>query len=235
WACEPGRWRGAGPQQAAGDYLFQRLLPDRCFVTTNGGQSWMAHDIAGTGGTVANRDHITQTVTWLVALDASHALAVLQSDRAHVGGGQESDVLTELSLIRSDDGGATWTTLRRRDPQQDGTPDRLAFPRLVMSQQHAWLVGFMPGELDRSDDGGTTWSAVPLPSWLRLGDPTNGMVLGTPSPPGEETVTIPALAYEPDSVRLLTSSDGGATWKVTAPHTCTQLCSDISAPGGRRW
>src|SRR5581483_1365813 len=59
WACEPGRWRGAGPQQAAGDYLFQRLLPDRCFVTTNGGQSWMAHDIAGTGGTVANRDHIT--------------------------------------------------------------------------------------------------------------------------------------------------------------------------------
>jgi photosystem II stability/assembly factor-like uncharacterized protein len=229
WVCQTGPTRGAGPQQAIGDYQFQRFPPDRCFVTADGGSTWTAHDVAGTGGSVSKRDRITESVVSIAGKDARHALAVIRGERGHTGGGQESDVLTDLRLLRTTDGGATWSTLRQRQPQPNEPPSPLSAPRLRVSGSHAWLLDFTPGVLERTDDGGDIWTTMPLPS-------VAGTYAGGITSPDRAIVAVPLISSRPATIRIAsTTFAGAATWQLSPPHDCAQLCTEADGVDAADW
>jgi hypothetical protein len=239
WLCQRGAVRGGGPQQAAGDYQFQRFPSSRCFVTTDTGATWSSLDIPGTaGGTVSKRDRTDADLVALSAIDGMSALGVVRSERIHAGGGQESYNLLSLSVVRTVDGGRTWSTVLQRSPS-DGSPNSLGTPRIRLVGTTGWLVDFLPGVLQRTDDGGLTWQTVPLPPSLGVDWDTRTASLGTPSPPGRDAVGIPVITYASESrkrsLRLLISGDGGKTWRVTSSLPCRSSCTDFGAPDAYDW
>jgi len=234
WLCQAGSTRGAGPQQAYGDYLFQRYPSSRCVVTADAGRTWSAHDVPGTDtGIVNGRNRDTVDLVDVTALDATTALGVIRSERVHTGGGQESDDLVDLRVIRTTDAGRTWTTVLDRAPQRDGPPDSLGAPRIEMAGRSGWMVDWIPGVLEHTGDGGLTWQAAPLPDSLGAGWNARRARLGMPSLAPGPAVAVPVItegvAGGPATVILARSDDGGRTWRVTAPQTCRSFCTDWGA------
>lgn len=111
-------------------------------------------------------------------------------------------------VFRSDDGGVSWTTVRRHG-------GRLA---VAPSDPSRLYLATGEGLLETSRDGGDTWTPAapfPLPDSALSAD--EGGVAVAPSDP--ETVfvllRIPTDHGYPDELRLLRSDDGGGSWEVT--------------------
>lgn len=235
WLCQSGSTRRAGPQQAAGDDLFQRFPPSRCLVSGDGGRTWTTHDVPGTDtGSVNSRNRETVDLIDVAALDGRTAVGVIRNQRVHTGGGHESEDLVGLHVIRSTDAGRTWSTVLERAPQRDGSPESLGPVRIELAGRRGWMVDYMPGVLEHTADGGATWQPVPLPDWLGAGWNARRARLGMPSLLPGPLVAVPVITYtaagRPETVSLATSADGGSTWRASPPQTCrSSFCTDWGA------
>lgn len=236
WLCQAGSARRPGPQQAFGDNIFQRYPPSRCLVTADGGSTWAAHDIPGTDtGTVDKRNRDTDDLVDIAAVDSRTALGVVRSERDHAGGGQESEHLVDLRVVRTTDAGRTWTTVLERTPETDGSPDSLGAPRIELFAGTGWMVDWIPGVLERTADDGATWRPVPLPESLGASWSARRARLGMPSAGAIPAVAVPVItegvAGGPETVALANSEDDGATWWVTSSQTCrSSFCTAWDAP-----
>jgi photosystem II stability/assembly factor-like uncharacterized protein len=117
------------------------------------------------------------------------------------------------TLLRSGDGGVTWSTLRY------AADDYLTSVRFL-DAQHGWALGYSPAELFlRTTDGGATWNAWSTGGLRSLSvdfaDANNGWAVGG---------------------TILRSTDGGATWvPQTSPVTGTYLSSLTAVDAQTAW
>jgi photosystem II stability/assembly factor-like uncharacterized protein len=138
-------------------------------------------------------------------------------------------------LVRSDDGGRTWTVIRPRFPRAANhylfdlrlrlVSPSLAFMVLNNDYYNPPLPGPSFGPLLRSTDGGLEWSAVRLPG--RDSYDTGGLAfVGTER--GFVTGSHPGICRG----RIWGTTDAGATWRPV-PGTCVGYGLDsLSFPDG---
>jgi photosystem II stability/assembly factor-like uncharacterized protein len=111
-------------------------------------------------------------------------------------------------VFKSSDGGATWSRL-------DGAIFAVPADQVLVDPRHAGTVlACNAGNAVRSADAGATWTRLALPD-------------GVPTCP---------LAFAADGLLYAAgaaSTDGGSTWKLTAPLTAgtLSLAADPSSPG----
>jgi photosystem II stability/assembly factor-like uncharacterized protein len=122
------------------DIVYAGLNDGRLYKTTDRGQHWQ---LSSTGLSSPNFDHPAQAL----AVDP-FAPDVLLYSRMH-----EYDV----SVYRSTDGGANWSSIEIAPELGGGFVSDIAFSRQVSGTVHATMMG---PPLIRSDDGGLTWTAV---------------------------------------------------------------------------
>ena len=181
------------------------------FETRDGGASWITRPV-GLGGAF---------VLWASFADMEHGW-LLQ----FVGG----QVLTATSVLRTDDGGVSWTALG--EPAGAGAQ---AFGLTFTDREHGWLdtVGPSPSAYS-TVDGGATWSTVALPApvggWpvprgsffvaIRptLGSGIIATVVNTASISGRSAAGGEVIGYPPLTVRTF---DGAARSPLSSRRSPT--------------
>lgn len=127
----------------------------------------------------------------------------------------------ELRVLRTEDGGATWT-LEPPERLPAAQPGEGGFAAsgtclAVRAPDLAWIgTGNAPGaRVLRSDDGGVSWRAAPAPlvageaagiTSIAFRDARHGLAVGG-------ALTRPA----DDAVKTATTEDGGITWSPAGP------------------
>jgi photosystem II stability/assembly factor-like uncharacterized protein len=140
-------------------------------------------------------------------IDADHAII-------DVGGGMANGYLD--GLLRTADGGSTWTAaaMRPADPGVEGITGAPAF----LDAKAGWLAGGAPGSrLWATRDRGDRWrlQALPFPAGYRDDE---GMYLGAPRFFGP-TDGFVARHFDNDvtaEIVVYRTTDSGATWQSTA-------------------
>jgi photosystem II stability/assembly factor-like uncharacterized protein len=262
----PGARHGFGAVQFFDSLSGCMLGGDgQIFRTIDGGENWReARDADGSGFSdlhFVDRWHgwavgqgVIRTVdggdhwTWAVRGDAEHGylsgegIFFLDLDRGWMSGFS--------SLMRTSDGGETWT--RVSIPIEPGVGVHLrdvCFP----DAQHGWVVG-ENGTILATADGGVTWArqsrGVPLPTprppqvvRRQNGRDTLPDIEGPP--PGLHLMavrfldasrgwTVGFFPWEGRSV-VLGTVDGGATWAEEARIPGEELRALFLGPDGRAW
>jgi photosystem II stability/assembly factor-like uncharacterized protein len=209
-------------------------------VSADGGRTWATpHDVPGTASTYTPRTRLDAAVMSLSALDDRRAWAVVRTTRTFAGGGHESFDLQELSLLRTVDGGATWTVQRRRDPANDGSPDSPGGVQWVRFRDPltGWIGGYLPNAVEATHDGGVTWrpAGATLPAPATPGD------LVSPEPlqaaGGELLVPIVQGSLRTSfQATFLSSRDDGRTWSATvSPPVSAGSVPMVDVLDGQRW
>lgn len=180
---------GAGLAVAVGS--FGTLLK-----STDAGQTWQALILDWTP--YLGEDQVAQGIQ-------PHLFAVQVSEQGNIA------IAGEYSLIlRSRDGGATWTAVHRGD---GGSPGIFALD--LRADGIGYAVG-QDGLVLRSTDGGLRWA--------QLATMTRANLLGVSSAGGR--VVISAMHD------MLASSDGGASWRrVQSPDVQSGWYSGVGAAG----
>ena len=115
-------------------------------------------------------------------------------------------------LLRSGDGGDSWTTLLRTPPDSETEALVIAPSNGAVLYRSAYVVDFKQGnyyDVERSDDRGATWHRLPLPR----ADSVRPIVV---DPRNERSVWVAI------GTSILHSTDGGATWQnVDTPFLLT--------------
>ena len=218
WLCEQGAARGSSPmpRNPEGDPRNRESPLARCFATGNAGGTWTSGTLPGTSSTFTARTRLDADLTSVAAIDAEHAWVVVRTVSSFAGGGHERINLRDQSLLRTADGGASWTVVRRRVPAEDATPDTpggVAWVRFADAGT-GWLGGFLPGRLEVTHDGGATWQAVsaPMPPPATTSEIVDLKPISfLPNHELVEPVVVggPTTSYR---VTLLLSRDGGRSW-----------------------
>ncbi len=133
---------------------------------------------------------------------------------AFVAGGR-SALGENLGLLRSDDGGQTWTRVG------DGAKGPAAFYALDVSPADSKTIyglGLKQG-FQASHDGGRTWSAYTVPT-----GPVYDIAAST---------VDPARVYAATRNGLMVSRDGGETWQAAYPRPRRPATAVEVAPDGR--
>lgn len=241
WLCEQGAAQGSSPvtPNPEGDPRNQRTPLARCFASGDGGRTWTSGTVPDSASTFTARTRLDAGVISLTAVDGGQAWAVLRTVSSFAGGGHESIDLRDLSVLRTADGGVTWTVVRRRTPAADGTPNTLTglpWVRFVDTRT-GWLGGFLPGRLEVTHDGGITWRTAPAPvpakaTASELVDlrpitllPDGGLV---------EPVVAGAAATS-YRVTVLASIDGGRSWTASPVDVGRTPAPQVDALDGQRW
>jgi hypothetical protein len=231
----PLAWRHRGPDNVAGRtraIAIDPTNPQRIWVgavsgglwkSENGGASWTLVDDWWRNlsvGSLALDPTNPQTI-YLGTGEGHWSLGHLVRSVAHFVRG--------AGMMKSVDGGATWTHLTATDAWQHVT-------RIAVSQANpnVLLASRRPGGIARSTDGGLTWTDV-----------TNGLVADPFSyqvvfDPNDANKAVAHLA--PGSVathHVIRSTDGGQTWQfaqtglasVAGEGSRIELCYAPSAPG----
>ena len=208
WNCADGSPADSVAFDDHGDgFLFG---PD-LFVTYDGGKKWTQHPQRGA---VLSVEALGSSV-WMVESGCSSTIPGPQA--------------CPLRLFKSTDGGHTWSSSSQSDP-----PIRTASPSAGTTQGQTWLVRVSQssayilspppiGPAGTSPDapmwftrnGGASWSSRSIPCSL----PSDSVALSV-APSGKLIAVCasePAAGLQPKSV--LSSSDGGSTWKVDS--TCS--------------
>jgi photosystem II stability/assembly factor-like uncharacterized protein len=155
-------------------------------------------------------------------LDADHGWIVF------VDGTGSWDSQTPVRLVRTVDGGRTWSPLRFDKSSYADVKDIAMIPRTFwfVDAQHGWFQwqfqtssAFSIGSLFSTSDGGTTWTELPRPpsaKELRFHTLQDGWIVG-----------------DPDD-ELDVTHDGGRTWQptksVSAPSNCSKCLGFYSTP-----
>jgi photosystem II stability/assembly factor-like uncharacterized protein len=170
------------------------------YRTVDGGRKWSSNPLVGGVSYLTSM----QAVSFA---DAAHGWLLLSTPT----------VASSAELLRTNDGGATWTNL--------GSPvvgNDLAYRVHFSNQQVGWLESLSARPYAyQSIDGGATWRQVALPSphggWPATGQflvaaqPTQGIgviatVAGFAPPSGRSGIGASVIAYPPLTVRTF---DGG--------------------------
>ena len=118
---------------------------------------------------------------------------------------------TDAAILKTSDGGLTWTRMKINDPQGNANLEGIGF----IDELHGWVGGwgdaeFQSGFSSATDDGGTNWrSANAVGKFLNrfrfFGDPvTVGYASGdTVYKYSAEPVSQPAVAFAASAARLL--------------------------------
>jgi photosystem II stability/assembly factor-like uncharacterized protein len=144
-------------------------------------------------------------------LDATHGWIVFQD-------GSADWEHAPVHLIRTVDGGRTWSPLRFDRTSYAGLQSGTTFPYdfSFVDSQHGWFLWRLmtssassAGLLFKTDDGGATWMELPTPpsgNGFRFVTPQNGWTTG-----------------DGDGHELWATHDGGKSWQqrmVSAPANC---------------
>ena len=163
------------------------------FHTANGGVSWTQARLP------APRDLDVAAPADVAAPDAAHLYVALrlQPNRWSLSRG---------ALLRSNDGGTTWT--KRALP----TGGAVAFPTAV----DGWLVGGLAHErLFATHDGGGTWKQVRPPSALTR-PASKAYALPTFTTETDGVLPVSLAAGTRSKLAFETTIDGGRSWSVAA-------------------
>jgi photosystem II stability/assembly factor-like uncharacterized protein len=162
-----------------------------------------------------------QEMFTLFFLDAAHGWV------AFVDGSGEWDPETTVRLVRTVDGGRTWSPLTFSKSSFPNLKGFTVIPKNLwfVDAQHGWFQwqfqtssAFSLGALFSTSDGGTTWTELPTPPsahGFHFHTTQDGWIVG--DPPSELHVT----------------HDGGRTWQlnsVPAPSNCLQCIPSYSPP-----
>jgi photosystem II stability/assembly factor-like uncharacterized protein len=133
-------------------------------------------------------------------------------------------------ILRTRDGGATW------QPIESAPPGGYAVWMQMATPSAGWAV--RNGVLSRTTDGGATWSEVDYPYQGGNGGTATGVGTGadgkTVTLHADGSPTVQGCPLEDGVSELLTSHDGGATWRAFAlPHDGSGWFVEW-APDGRR-
>ncbi|MBK9388050.1 MAG: hypothetical protein IPN34_24800 [Planctomycetes bacterium] len=208
----PLAWTSRGPSNVAGRARSIAIDPrntQRIWVGAVSGGLWKSDDGGATW---------SQTNDWWSNLSVGCVTLDPQNpDVMYVGTGEGHWSLAHLSrsvhhfvrgagVLKSTDGGATWTQLASTASWQHTT--RIA---ISPTSSQILLASRRPGGLARSTDGGQTWTDV---GGGIVTDPFSYQVLFDPA---DGTKAVAHLA--PGSVathHVITSSDAGQTWQLAA-------------------
>ena len=133
--------------------------------------------------------------------------------------------ISNTAVLRTVDGGGTWYDLTPGNPGQLGYAVQSSF----LDAQHAWVLvpdpsDMLKGTLDLTSDGGVTWDHIQVPfggGVIRFLDAKHGWVMAS----------LGAGAGSM-GVAILTSDDGGVTWKQAFTDDPNQPNSNSSLPLG---
>jgi photosystem II stability/assembly factor-like uncharacterized protein len=202
----PSRW-AFGPGKISGRVAcaaFDPANPLRIFLASAGGGVWRTND----GGTtwLPLGDGWSNITTSCVTIDPSNPLNIYVGTGDFDGQGGYSQ-----GIMRSIDGGTTWTNVGNSDF------GRYAVRRILVDPTNGQIVTAVTGrgaggqgKVWRSTDGGNTWTAVITTSayW-------SDIVCGPPDGPGNRTYFAAASG---SGAAVWRSTDQGATWtKLTTP------------------
>ncbi len=181
--------------------------PQTLYIAAMGGGAWKSTN--GGGSWTPLTDGQCGLPTNSIALDP------LDPDIVYVGTGEyDSPVYPGCGLLRSDDGGATWTDI---DPTSFATPwkqgdisvDKIVLLRGSGSGTSNTLLLATNRGVMRSTDGGASWSNPLGTGWFY---PVTGLVVD----PNDSSVVYAAAkdVYKAGSsdTGIFKSTDAGATW-----------------------
>jgi len=227
----PDAWVERGPNNVAGrsvslvidprnaQRMFAGAVSGGLWRTTDGGTSWSHIDDWWRNLSVGalSMDPSNPDTLYVGTGEGFFSLAHLQRNLSHFVRG--------AGILKSTDGGQTWTQLPGTDTWQ-------AVTRIAVSPANGnlLLASRRPGGIARSTDGGQTWTDVASAdtSFQVAFDPNDG------------TKAVAHLA--PTSVQthqVVTSIDSGLTWQaaasglasVSGENSRIELCYSRSAPG----
>lgn len=189
-------WVERGPANIGGrtrSLLVDPTNRNRLWAGAVGGGIWQSLD-AGTNWTRAD-DHLGSIAIGCLAMQPGNPQVL------YAGTGEgfyNSDAIRGAGVLRSTDGGATWTRLAATAAW--GYVNRIAVspanPQLLVAATR------LPGGIHRSTDGGATWTLV------RAAD-TGMQVLFDPN---DATKLVASVRDAGPTHRVIRSADGGATW-----------------------
>lgn len=167
-----------------------------------------------------------------------------------------------ISIIKTADGGATWTVASTTDPQNSGTSGKPPFGGdktgfFFSSKLKGWITGYIPMEgytyLYASYDGGFTWKeeSLKIPDGLMKHEATTL----TPFFLNSNDGILPVRFFAEDEKYVFyTTHNGGASWEAGTPLASTPgeqllwsfvnintgFCTDgkkfyKTSDGGRTW
>jgi photosystem II stability/assembly factor-like uncharacterized protein len=148
------------------------------------------------------------------------------------------------TLLRTDDGGATWAVVRTIPDTETPTvttPASLGSQITATDTRTIWAAAQPEAGpvnhpiLDVSEDGGATWSRVALPGVIDRWGGTNNIPLGPPVFLDDRTGFF-ALAAAADSPLTLVfgTNDGGRSWSRLSALP-TALALPIAFPSPSHW
>jgi photosystem II stability/assembly factor-like uncharacterized protein len=214
-------------EAAQNDAILCGTEPGRGFRSTDRGQSWQ--ELSGIAA-------LPNSAEWY--LPYSPRAGALRNFYSPPGRPDHLFASIEVGgLLRSTDGGETWTMLDTYDDDIHhitGHPDRPDELWLALGwaalKNRSTVDRSQLGGVARSDDGGQTWTK------LIDRDYTRAVIV----PPAQPTLVLaaPAKAVGREG-RIVVSSDGGMTWEP-AGHGIEEPMADIvelfrAAPDGSIW
>jgi hypothetical protein len=215
WLCEQGRVRGSQPS-AIGDTRTSASPPALCIATGDGGKTWVAHDVPGSGTRSVGRRRDDATVDSVFAASARAAWVMVGTLDTFAGGGHESIGLIELALLHTVDSGVHWSTVRDQKVDLNTPWPGGAANWVNVGPSGALYVSGFSKAIDRSTDGGATWTTLPAPL-PSIGDVGTQVYCSLTESGTRLTVTIRAFVSSNRQLYDEVSGDGGRTWSGPVP------------------
>lgn len=179
--------------------------PGIIFNTADGGKTW-SQVKCPVNGSPSNMYFIDNSHGWIMV---------------HQGVAMHHE---EVAIIKTDNGGASWSVISSVDPQND-KPDSLPFTGNksglgFINASTGWITGYIPAlaspYIYKTTDGGRTWKQVNI----SIPEKYKGSELQT-NPPiffTDKDGLLPVTYYdEAQPFIFYVTHDGGATWKAGTP------------------